>query len=1652
MKTNFRRITAIALSIATLASATCLLNVFAKENDGVKNYPALYEVAEGTVPSGEIWSYYIKDYSENPNLSKSTGGFSAPVASFDANNGKTEFIWDSAAGAAHYTLSVTSENGTVLSQTDITETGLETPLLAGGKTYEAQITAYGADNNILAVSDVSRFNTKDGGEKNTFYSFDPDNTGLSAANTYIKSSKLVTDKETRKTGYIFQNSPSRRRIVFKSGADGSEITGAYAVFTSPEDAVYDFSSSFAVVDNKNVKDATVYFRIIKIDGSGKADIISPYDTDSSEWYSLSVSEQNLNPKTGIYAPQAELKTGEKAVFQAFAKVSDGSLLDITLGNPCAVPISGSKTTYKGTTKVYPFKNYVPHYVYDGTIGKNGLPKTCGRWAATAVCWRDDKAVYSDFEELNGYGMEAVSATNRDGSASNKIGYYWYPGQNKTPAIQSGLNGYGVAFNFTAPEAGYASLSAAVGANKNGAAYYRVLKNGEKLLPADGSWAEISEGQKIFSIDAGCDVQAGDVISLEIYSNADKAQLNSLSVPPTVSILNGNTSNAVGDKTFSPLWERPWGGREYNGEFAELSGSVWDFNIADVTKPASPTLSDANTYNSGDRLLYNSAKPDAGYVFADEQLKFKLADKNGMSLTFKAPSRGYYDFSTALNRLSGEGTVYARVLNGSAVVWPESGEWYSFSGESGKIPALELGLNAGDNLTLQVYAAKEGSEDIVLGLGAPVVQKLSNRVFTDSGSVTVYAPSDYTAFENKYSGAAVPLASRFNFSFIKPSGETVLINSSDSAAKRLSADSKNYIEFADGNPRLGVENGGTAVISFVSPIGGSAGINIEKTAAAGSAQIKIMRNLLTVTDWTADIAAVTETEVKKGETLSVEIKAEGDLNLLLESFNISVQGAHNNGNTEIDDAFYANYANPYGSDYYVGDYKEKDTGFWRFKFYNADGGKIVNADKYSSKDSNKLYSSRLDNIAYYFGSSNLTAELVGTDKGISLGFAAPRDDTFNFRSGFSITTADAQADIAIRMIKVSAETGETEVIWGDGKDWITKTGIKTGESIVIPYLEVTMAQGDTVYLQIYATASNKERLNINLVSPAAVKDAVSQYANSDISAKLYWAGAYTPYSFFSYDGNYLPMENRWNYEFFDVTDDLSSLSYVNPTYYKNTGSATELIWKRASSWPLTNVSKNGQNVVVAPAITSDDKTGVSHRFNSPVDGEVTVCAAPYAPKFPAEMPDAKAYYRVVKISAENGESETLWPADTGGWEVLDNAKSASEFENMTVVLAKGDQLLFQFYIDAPSEQFEAYKARANAEKANSGNQFRLNIAYTPVIVIPEYIDEGKRNFDVTAQWTADLQISPYWRYEYSEDSESPVWKTATKQSWGYWLCSTRNSIGVSNGARMWIGNDKGSLDDLETVSAAYTFTPRTNGFITMGSAAVASMYGNGSCNGRVRITVNGKNVWPASGWQLVSKDVKANPAKVTFEANAGDKVRFEFSSERHLESGESLHILWNPTFTFDKFANIYSETNDVFNMLEAQMLEHFKAMDSSAEFDQNPAAGKAISEKISLRKAKAMREALERNRNNDIAPDNNGEEPVISNNNSGGSGDWTEEIYTPGGRYKKIIRYITTSWWVYLIIGLACAAVLAAAVITIIILRKKGKLPIKRNKKILNGGK
>ncbi|MGN0493185.1 MAG: hypothetical protein ACI4F7_06010 [Acutalibacteraceae bacterium] len=1467
------------------------------------------------------------------------------------------------------------------------------------------------------------------------YSFKDGNVTTVMPTVFDSGNDLMYCDEAN-TGYKLSNDSSSRKITFTARSYHTALYGVYMSFCAPEKGFYDLSSALQVINNSSAQ-GEIHYRLVRIaDGGDTQETVYPYGDE--EWKILEISDVNRNPEAKLTSPTVELLKGEELIIEAYYESGDGdNEVELLLGNPTVNKVERTDN-YKGENTVWSFGNYVPHFIYDGAV--SNLQGMYGRWSADAIKINESGTV-------NRLVLDNYSGNFVKNSASG-AGYHYYSNTDRTDEMKIAIgNNYGLSFDFTSPVDGNITVSMAY--NADDTAKYRILKNGTVVYPENGGWQHALTGD--VAVYTQISVQKGDEVSLQTYSSADSVKEYAMPTAPSISLsIIGSIANVASDTTYAPLWERPWNGRSYEGIFSEYSGSLWSFNTIDVNTSGSKiTVHDADYFSTEDNTLAASDSAVSGsfYRFDSESLSFNCAAPtsgyNGMSLTFNVPADANYDLSTGIRVAEGGGKIYIRVLYAGASdsqhIYPKDG-WSITDASKGDVidfVPIEIKASAGETITLQVYArSNEEKSPVTIAFDQLAVQRLDNKFFT----ATVYNPIDYAIIEPSYEGSIAFGSGRFEYSTTDTSGNTYPITRISAQQNAYFTDEGSAFLFEGGAFGIKLVSGSTASVLFNAPSSGGATVNIKP---ADTAELRLLQNGNIIANWCSELVNIAIIATENDE-FTVEIR--GCESLSFDAFGFEIIGRNNNQGSDSDTAYYAVFGEPYDEDYkeYKGKYIEDALSYWRYYLYDVNASNIVKTEYYDAV-AHKLSLNENRGLGYTFTTHNLMTD-ISEEYGLSLGFTSPRDDTFNFRTGLVIETQNVTATLNVRLIKVSGTEGTVTTVWPAEGGWHNET-VSTGEEINIPYAEFNLKKGDDIRFEVYATDSTEGEFKLNLVSPAAIQDVVTSLSSGECSARIFYAASYSPYKYFkSYSGNYIPMENRWNFEFFEADGYLDSTNTFLPTFF-STGNYNELIYKGINSWPAYKFS--GTNLATYPTRqkSTNESVGTSAQFVSPINGSIAITGAPTL-KTVMPVERSGVAFRIRMIKADSGEVTTLWPANGEGWEKLSNENALSMLQDITADVSVGDEIRFETYIYADDES-------AMSEYTQSNN-LKATVEMTAAIIVYDSIETEKSNWSALSGFMPNLQISPLWKIQYSNDADNPIWKNATRFSWNYWLSNENSYMGISSGCRMWIQNHNGSLDNLDIPSVAYAYYPQNDGWLIMGSSNKSTLQSVKSASetmtGLVRVTVNGENVYPAGGGWLEAKSATFGGLEI--EVKKGDTVRFEMTTNEHLSSGEEVYVYWNPSFTYQKYKNIYSETTDIYNMLDEDMLKYFMALSGSNGFDTDPETGKAISEAAIARKKQALLDAM--NEENTGSNIQNSSSINQSGSNTvyipGTYEEWTEDIYTPGGGYRKIIRTYYTEWWVYALIIGGVVLVLSGIVITLVILKKRGKLFVKKtNRSKIAGG-
>lgn len=203
------------------------------------------------------------------------------------------------------------------------------------------------------------------------------------------------------------------------------------------------------------------------------------------------------------------------------------------------------------------------------------------------------------------------------------------------------------------------------------------------------------------------------------------------------------------------------------------------------------------------------------------------------------------------------------------------------------------------------------------------------------------------------------------------------------------------------------------------------------------------------------------------------------------------------------------------------------------------------------------------------------------------------------------------------------------------------------------------------------------------------------------------------------------------------------------------------------------------------------------------------------------------------------------------------------------------------------------------------------------------------FNALRQYTTSDNQSDneYWRYEFAEDFSAPDWKELTsKDSWGAWSSKSlgyRYASMPSNG-NIWFQNKENTMDSLGIPALAYKFIAPYDGNITLYSTATHLNTSTANYNCRIRVTKNGENIYPESGWKDVVYNEPIEFSGLDIELKTGDLLRFEITVNNHLDAECVAKINWNPYFMLQAKDSKYTQTADIFNNLTGYMYDFFKA--------------------------------------------------------------------------------------------------------------------------------
>jgi len=154
------------------------------------------------------------------------------------------------------------------------------------------------------------------------------------------------------------------------------------------------------------------------------------------------------------------------------------------------------------------------------------------------------------------------------------------------------------------------------------------------------------------------------------------------------------------------------------------------------------------------------------------------------------------------------------------------------------------------------------------------------------------------------------------------------------------------------------------------------------------------------------------------------------------------------------------------------------------------------------------------------------------------------------------------------------------------------------------------------------------------------------------------------------------------------------------------------------------------------------------------------------------------------------------------------------------------------------------------------------------------------------------------------------------------------LAISNNRYMHLRNYKNCMANLPTVPAvAYLFTADRNGYVNIAADSI-TLYTTGIAakgyKALLRITKNGENIYPESGYMELDDNTTASYPDLDFEVVKGDKIRFELTANvnPNKNNDDSVWVKWNPYISIRSNQYLYTETDDIYNGLTSYMNDYF----------------------------------------------------------------------------------------------------------------------------------
>lgn len=1451
---------------------------------------------------------------------------------------------------------------------------------------------------------------------------DADNKTISAYYQQNKkgftTQKLYAAHRTNNTlpFYSFDSGAAGYDVKFHMVDDGTYTYGAQYLFKINQTHAYDLQANLRLVSENDVA-GTIYYRAVAIAEDGTKTVVWP---DTGSWHS-----EQFSTATGIMGDidpvEFNFPVGTRIGIECYADLTSGTDLTVAFGSPAIVTIGDKVETSKGTATQYKLLDYSYYHLYGST---------------TAI---SNGNFYPNKSRFNFYYINTVSDANH-----NALQCYPFKQYNPTWTLwqativdKTGANRYvgyhmasadalhaetrkggGVAYDFTMPTSGSVSMELQATVTIEG--YIRVLRNGEVVHPSNGGWDYYT---KSGTISAATTAEKGDVITVQMYSEADTAGLQ---VKDTVfTVYDSVVKNSASGNFFAAALEAPYPGKNYTGEFVADDTSIWSFKLLDNK---SGSNIDVNYFDATkDNFLYYNEADDVGFKFMGNDLHALVVPSNGPSaaegtgvtLAFNVPVDGVYDISTAANIVKGNGNVNYRVSLNTKTVFPTAGDWYAI-GKDYPIVPVEVSAKAGDIIIIDYTVTDSSSSVVELNLGTVNIYKEPENVPSSVGFWNSYAPFSYAPYTvDKFDGNITYQATRYDFnSFVQTTNKSAAMTKYNSNTKLLSsADGNVVMNFNSANLETTAKAGNGAELLFTVPTSGEG--KVALTPAGANAKYRVLYDGAVVIDWTdADNTLVEKLiNVEAGKKIAFQMYNTADGTLSFGVPSVSYEGDFRQGATADDQLFYPISCNPYSHSDYVGDYNQK-VGIWMFDTMSvnkADGSITFAPTNYY--DSKRLYNKE-NGVGYTFDATSIYVDFTSdsvADNGMHLEFISPKDE----EQGFDMSAIIIGSKAATAHFRI---TKNGEKIWPVETDWHVQDMVE-GSIIDFPFYEFICNQGDKIAMDLYFTGlADGDTMKIDLGSPYVKTTAMSYYFAPDVEAKVYAAKLYNPYLDNPYAGTANLVESRWNFEFIDLiygkdgAADTLTATYKPNTY--NYGWNKYLYYVQGQLYSGYHVDSTANDLSVELYNETDSAHGISLRYVSPLSGSVKITGCPGI-QASALVNGAEFMFRILV-------NDTVIFPTTGDWAVGDASNGGYlGFTGVDANLEVGDQVIYQYILKTPN-----LEARGKVAQFGIGN---------PSIVVVTDINMNKTKFSHPGDFTPNFQLSPYWSYVYALDNTNPEFLEMPRYyaEWGLWMHASEWLACGKN--YMWF-MDNGIYNSTgkHGVVATQLTVPKT-GYIAINAGKVQCQNMD---KGYARITVNGENVWPeGQGMWNEIVDGSIDYEAIYLAINEGDIVRFEGTMGNDEIGDWSDYIWWSPSVTWSKNNLEYADAKNIYSGLDEAAIKYFQELAkklTGVEFDEDFEANKNLAENMPEEDEEFKEESSDYVEDFD---DTSSDEEINEDEQVSSS----EDTSSKNTSSKKKGQVVTITYieggipvWVIILICVGGAVLLAGIIVVVILVVNKNK--------------